>query len=171
MSADKSPDQTPIHTDNPDTYSTEAKALIQSQRAMVLATSSGTEPWTAPVYYVHIKPGFYFFSSPKSRHIEEGLAPATVSAAIFADSDQWEKIQGLQMSGTIKSVTKKSEQLKVVARFLLKFPFARPFLQSDRPNKDQPQVGDRVRLYVFEPQQAFYLNNRLGFGRRLPVSL
>jgi uncharacterized protein len=160
--ADRAPDQT-------GSYSAGAKKLIRTQRTMILSTC-GTGPWAAPVYYVHVHPGFYFFSSPKSRHIEEGLA-AAASAAIFADSDRWEEIQGLQMTGSIAAVTRRSEQVKAVARFLLKFPFARPFLTADASHQDPPHVADRVQLYVFSPQQVYYLNNRLGFGKRVPVSL
>jgi uncharacterized protein len=146
-----------------------ARTLIREQRTMVLGTCSGQAPWTAPVYYVHLESGFYFFSSPNARHIAE--SPGAASAAIFADSERWEQIQGLQMSGTIRQVSRTAEKLKAVAHFLLKFPFARPFLQAEGSKEDQPHVGDRVQIYVFVPQQAYYLNNRLGFGKRVPVTL
>ncbi|RJQ70836.1 MAG: hypothetical protein C4519_19705 [Desulfobacteraceae bacterium] len=149
-----------------------AQALIRRARTLVLSTSAAGAPWAAPVYYVYVNPGFFFFSSPRARHIEQGISAGTAAAAIFADSERWEEIQGLQMSGTVSAVRKRSEQLKVVARFLLKFPFARPFLESEPSRKqNRPHVGDRVQLYVFVPRETYYLNNRLGFGQRVLVDL
>jgi hypothetical protein len=151
-----------------------AMALIHRQRSMVMATALAGTPWAAPVYYVYYSPGFYFFSSPRARHIEQGLAGDTVAAAIFADSDHWDQIQGLQMSGQVQWVQKRSEKINISARFIIKFPFAEPFLRAASQPKDAdapPAVGDRVRLYRFVPSVVFYLNNRMGFGQRIPVKL
>jgi uncharacterized protein len=150
----------------------QAMALIRAQRTMVLATGSDAEPWAAPVYYVYSAPGFYFFSSPKARHIEQALAGGTAAAAIFHDSDQWEQIQGIQMSGSVTLVRKRSEQLKAGARFMIKFPFAKPFFKKGaQQSSAQPQLGDKVKFYAFIPKSAYYVNNQLGFGKRLPIDL
>ncbi|MFZ1986918.1 MAG: pyridoxamine 5'-phosphate oxidase family protein [Desulfatitalea sp.] len=150
----------------------QALALIDVQRTMVLSTRAADDPWAAPVYYVYSAPGFYFFSSPRARHIEQGLSGHRAAAAIFIDSDRWEDIQGVQMAGVIKEVTQLAEQLKISARFLWKFPFARPFLQDGPPEAGgSPRVGGKVRLYQFLPYEVFYTNNRLGFGRRIPLTL
>lgn len=150
----------------------QAMALIRTRRTMVLATGAAGDPWAAPVYYVYSTPGFYFFSSPNARHIEQALAAGTAAAAIFHDSDRWEEIQGVQMRGAVKAVRKRSEQLKAGARFLVKFPFAKTFLQTggQAPN-GPPKIGDKVRLYVFIPRAAYYVNNQLGFGRRVALEL
>jgi hypothetical protein len=59
-----------------------------------------------------------------------------------------------------------------VGRFLLKFPFARPFLETGPSRSEtQPRVGDRVQLYVFVPQAVYYLDNHLGFGKRKQIDL
>lgn len=157
-------------------YNTEALTLIRAQRTMVLATAFPGEPWAAPVYYVYHAPGFYFFSSPRSRHIEHGLGAESAAASIFADSERWDEIQGIQMSGTIALIRNYSKQLKIGARFILKFPFAEPFLKTgpkeDHPEAGEPpRVGDRVHLYAFIPKAVYYVNNRLGFGKRVAVAL
>lgn len=163
-------------TDTPEAKArcAEAMALIRKQRTMVLATGTGSEPWAAPVYYVYGAPGFYFFSKPNARHIEQSLAANAAAASIFADSDQWTQIQGLQMNGKIQLVEKLTEQLKIGTRFILKFPFAEPFLRIGKNGKqpdDPPNIGDRVKLYAFLPRSIYYVNNQLGFGKRLPVEL
>lgn len=150
---------------------TEAIRLIRSQRTMVLSTHTPDAPWAAPVYYVYRSPGFYFFSSPRSRHINQGLN-STSAAVIYADSDQWEQIQGLQMTGKLQLVSNKIDRIKMTGHFLLKFPFAKSFLKPDQAeNKLRPAIGEKVNMYVFFPGRVYYLNNRLGFGERLPVDL
>lgn len=157
-----------------DGHRAEALSLIRTQRTMVLATALSGQSWAAPVYYVYSPPGFYFFSSPRARHIEQGLMTESAAASIFADSEQWDKIQGIQMNGTIEHIRQKTTQLKIGARFILKFPFAEPFLKSGEKGADKneaPKVGDRVNLYVFLPQTVYYVNNRLGFGKRVQIAL
>lgn len=139
---------------------------------MVLATEENNVPWTAPVYYVYLRPNFYFFSSPKARHIRQAAPDKMAAASIFIDSDRWQEIQGLQMNGSVSEVKKRSERMRAAARFLVKFPFARPFLHPDEAEpKATPSVAEKVRLYAFIPTEIHYVNNRLGFGKRFPVSL
>lgn len=150
----------------------EAMALIRDRRTMVLSTGGADNCWAAPVYYVFHRGAFYFFSSPSARHIEQGLSGDHAAATIFIDSDRWEEIQGIQMSGRIFQLTKPVEKIAAIARFITKFPFARPFLQSgdDEPTSP-PKVGDKVRLYRFVPNEVFYVNNRFGFGKRFKVDI
>jgi hypothetical protein len=76
------------------------------------------------------------------------------------------------MSGTITLVRKRSEQLKAGARFMIKFPFAKPFFKKGAQQSGAPpQLGDKVKFYAFIPKSAYYVNNQLGFGKRLPIDL
>jgi uncharacterized protein YhbP (UPF0306 family) len=150
----------------------QVQALIAECRTMVLATCAEQTPWAAPVYYVYRAPGFYFFSSPRARHIQQGLSDRLTAAAVFADSLQWEEIQGIQMTGALQEVARLSEQASAVGRFLWKFPFARPFLQGGaQETGGPPKLGDKVRLYRFVPHEVHFTNNRLGFGQRIPIKL
>lgn len=150
-----------------------ACTLIHSRRTMVLATQNDQGPWATPVYYVYIEPSFCFFSSPNARHIQQIKPDDLVAAAIFADSDQWQEIQGLQMSGYLREISKRTDQLKSIGRFLARFPFAVPFLRPSKsePAEAAPEVAEKVRIYAFTPQESFYVNNHLAFGKRLPVEL
>lgn len=150
----------------------QVQSLIAESRTLILSTCAQQIPWAAPVYYVYHAPGFYFFSSPRSRHVQEGLRASLTAAALFSDSSRWEDIQGLQMQGALQEVTRLKERAVVVPRFLLKFPFARPFLQSGKQQSGElPKLGDKVRLYRFVPIEIQYTNNRIGFGRRTAVTL
>ena len=155
-----------------------ALSLIRKQRTMIIATGAAGTPWATPVYYVFNSPGFYFFSSPKARHAQDAVQSKYAAATIFFDNGRWEQIQGVQMSGKIETITKTIQQVKIGALFILKFPFAEPFLQTNAQtdtdtNKDSepPKLGDRVRLCGFFPEEIYYLNNKVGFGRRERIEL
>ncbi len=75
--------------------------LVDSVRTMTLATAGETGPWSAPVYYLYRDKQFYFFSSPSSRHIQEGEGRAC-AASIFRVHDRVDRLEGLQMSGSIQ---------------------------------------------------------------------
>lgn len=167
------PDRSPTHTaaTQADLAVRRDKALtlIRNQRTMVLATALDQYPWTAPVYYVYRPPGFYFFSSPQSLHIQQARAHPLSAAAIYADGDDIEDIEGIQMSGRIRQVTKHSRQLEVTARFLTKFPLAKPLLTGD--TGAVANLKGKVSLYCFSPEQVYYMDNRTGFGKRYAIDL
>ncbi len=160
----KNPHPLPPDTDQ---WHNQALDLVRCQRTLVLATSMAKSPWAAAVYYVYVAPGFYFFSSPKARHVQQTGKIGQAAATVYADSDQWENIQGLQMSGHIEEVGKRLEQLNITGHYLVKFPFAAKFLSGDRRSRAEGMnLKDKVRLYAFIPDTVYYMNNRVGFGRR-----
>lgn len=146
--------------------------LIKRRRTLVLATGGQGSPWAAAVYYVYVAPGFYFFSSPKAHHVQHIGKTCTAAATVYADSDQWENIQGIQMAGRIEEIAKRIEQINITARYLAKFPFAAKFLSGRQGTRTREMsVEDKVRLYAFMPDSVYYMNNRFGFGRREAIVL
>ena len=141
--------------------------LVHGQRTLVLATCRDNTPSAAPVYYLFHGGEFYFFSSPRALHIEQSLAQGKCAAAIFADSDKWEQIRGLQMTGRVEQIQSTPRGLAITGRFVLKFPFSKSFLQGGDPSV--PSLAGRVNLYGFIPDSAFVVSNRQSFGRRLAV--
>ncbi len=146
-----------------------AVGLIELRRAMTLATA-GDGPWAAPVYYLFRSGRFYFISSPRSRHIAELGPGGRCAAAIYHESDDWREIEGLQMDGRVAAVGLGAEAAEAFAGYVARFPTVRGFF-------DGPfDLGDlldkfRSRLYAFEPERVFYLNNRAGFGKRIEIRL
>jgi uncharacterized protein YhbP (UPF0306 family) len=145
-----------------------ALALIQRQRTMVLATRMGQASWAAPVYYVYVAPGFYFFSAPRSVHIIQALDGPASAAAIYADGDRLEQIEGVQMTGPIAQVKKRLEQIKITTRFLSKLPLAKALLGDPRSAID---VSQKTNLYRFTPEKIYYMDNRASFGGRFEIDL
>ncbi len=147
-----------------------AVKLISSVRVMTIATYSlGKGPWSAPVYYVHRKDFFYFFSNFRSRHIsdtgiknEKPGACSIVSASIFSDSACFQNIKGLQMTGAIEPVPKQKEAVAAAADYIKKFGI---------------NVGQQNTLkfiarhfhasfYKFIPETVFFMDNSVEFGFR-----
>lgn len=147
-----------------------ALALIRSQSIVTLATSDRTGPWAAPVYYVFLDGSFYFFSSPSSRHIAQALETGQSAAALFDASDSWQAIRGIQMAGHLKRVRQPAMVLKATAAYLKRYPFVRDFFPGNpSPDADAFFACFKARLFSFTPIEAYYTDNRFGFGNRQPI--
>ncbi|MBP7864448.1 MAG: pyridoxamine 5'-phosphate oxidase family protein [Acidobacteria bacterium] len=140
--------------------------FLASREVLTLATASERGPWCAAVYYVHRRNRFYFFSGEASRHVTEALpggarCAASVSAGGGAD---WREIRGAQMEGAVTRVGPGREWFGAVARFLLKFPFAKAFLKDPDIRAFRRRAGRDVHLYRFEAGRVVFTDNREGFG-------
>ncbi len=151
-----------------DPWRQRAKALIDRQKTLVLATSDQNRPWAAPVYYIQMASAFFFFSNPKSTHIIQARDNRISSAALFSDADRWEQIEGIQMVGRIEAISKKTERLRVTVRYLKKFPTAQTFLSGK--GKVGLDISGKVGLFAFYPERMLYMNNQMGFGSRIEIN-
>ncbi|VBB43149.1 Pyridoxamine 5'-phosphate oxidase family protein [uncultured Desulfatiglans sp.] len=149
-----------------------AEELIRSRSTMTLATGGDSGPWAAPVYYACLEGSFYFFSSPESRHIQESLPDKGAAAAIFAESDSWQGIRGLQMSGRIFHIRAGFKAFKGLQAYMRKFAFTREFFTpGKRIDLDAFSERFRVRFYAFKPDLIYYLDNSIAFGFKETVTL
>lgn len=147
-----------------------ALSLILEASTLTLATADPSGPWSAPVYYIFRENRFYFFSSPKSRHIRQALATGRAAASLYHEADAWQAIRGIQMTGRLERVRSTSVALGVIAAYLKRFPFTREFF-PDRSTPDLEAFFSRfkTRLYVFAPSTLHYTDNRFGFATRKPI--
>lgn len=148
-------------------YRSQALDLLEGQKTMVLAVSEDNLPWTAPVYYVYQSPALYFFSSPNSKHIQAVARCRQAAGAVYADSDRWQDIKGLQMVGKVHEVEDGHKTLTITARYLAKFPTALQLLASG--SDKAADLRSRVRLYGFWPTEIHCTSNTLAFGRRVQI--
>lgn len=149
-----------------------AEELLSEQTTMTISTAHEHTPWAAPVYYVNRKFRFYFFSDPKSRHIQEALESESASAAVFHHANTWQEIRGIQMSGTITPLGAGLEAVRAIQAYLKKFPFTREFFDSPQElDLDGFLKRFRVRLYLFRPSLLLYQDNRIAFSFREKVPL
>ncbi|MCF8063317.1 MAG: pyridoxamine 5'-phosphate oxidase family protein [Deltaproteobacteria bacterium] len=149
-----------------------ARDLIDEQSTMALATAREGEAWAAPVYYVYFEKGFWFFSAPDSRHIQEALESGRASAAVYPFVDSWREIRGIQMSGRVRKVKPGLGALKAVRAYVSRYPFIRELFDPGQ-ELDLEAFGKRfrVRFYRFEPDLVYYMDNRIRFGFREAVRL
>ena len=139
---------------------------------MSIATAEDGVPWVAPVYYALTRGRFYFFSAPDSRHITEALASGRAAATVYADSESWRGIRGAQMAGAIREVTRKAELVESFLLYTRRYPFVRELLPAGL-EVDAGSFFQRfhVKLYCFEPELIYYLDNSVKFGFREKVAL
>lgn len=144
--------------------------FIDHSRYLSLATVSNDKPWSAAVYFVRRDGRFYFFSSPEARHSGQIAVNPRAAATISSAGDGWEDIRGVQMSGRVRAVRSPAEKGSAIRSYLDKFPFVRTFIASQqfRSRMFSGELLD-LHLFCFEAEEAFYQDNRLGFGRRYPI--
>jgi uncharacterized protein YhbP (UPF0306 family) len=144
------------------------RRLVETQRTLVFATADPA-PWSAPVYYVRHRDRLCFFSSPKSRHVAAAMSAQRCAGAIYRDGDDWREIEGLQMEGRLEKVPIGPTAVEAFAAYVTKFPTVKDLFGEDALDLERFLARFRSDLYAFVPEQAFYLNNRLGFGARTLV--
>src|SRR4030042_767782 len=149
-----------------------AEDLIREQNTMTLSTAVKDVAWAAPVYYANLAFTFYFFSDPGSRHIQEALASRQAAAAIFHQSSTWREIRGIQMSGSLHPLSLGLESVRALRASLKKFPFAQEFFVfGEKLDLEGFAKTLRVRLYRFQPDLLYYMDNRIRFSFRERIEL
>lgn len=141
--------------------------FIQTAHTLTLATAHGS-PWAAPVFYVAAGLRFYFFSSPDSRHVQDAMDAGNAAAAIYREGASWRDLQGLQLIGAVLPVDNALETAKALTRYVQKFPLINTFF----PGQGILNIRDinerfRARLYRFQAERIWYMDNGKGFGYRV----
>lgn len=138
---------------------------LLSLSTLTLATASSEgEPHAAPIYFVALQspiskvPPFqlYFFSVPDSRHSRDISASGLAAGAIYADTQDWREIHGLQLRGKVDSISNEHEWENAWQAYQKKFPFV----------KTLKDVVNQNRLYRFLPAWVRLVDNRQGFGHK-----
>jgi len=145
-----------------------AAELAYKTRVFTLSTGSSFGCWSAPVYYLYRDNSFYFFSSKDSRHIREAQEQETLCAAsLFQDSEEVRKLKGLQMQGRVEPVGMGLDALVAAEIYVKKF--------NIRINGENTLAAliklYRAKFYRFVPEEAYYMDNSLGFGTRKRVQI
>jgi len=149
-----------------------AKELINSESTMAIGTAGEGTAWVAPVYYVFFQGAMYFFSSPDSRHIQESLKSGQAAATIYPSSSSWKVIRGLQMSGRIQKVHSRSKGTWGGSCLCRQVSIYKRFFDTEE-DVDLERIASRfrARLYRFDPDLVFYLDNKIRFGFREAIQL
>lgn len=138
-----------------------ALAYLAAHNVMTLATQS---VWAAAVFYASEGFDLYFVSSPNSRHARDLAQDPRVAAAIHEDYRDWRAIQGIQLSGTVERLEGAARDA-ALAVYKAKFPFLR------RPGATLLAALGKAACYRLSPNEAYFVDNTAGFGRRTRVHL
>jgi len=113
-----------------------------------------------------------FFSESISRHIQESMKSGQASAAIYAFALTWKEIRGIQMAGCIRQIPTGLEAIRVLGACLIKFPFTKEFFDTGVPLRLEAFAKRfKVKLYKFDPDVIYYLDNQIRFGFRQQITI
>lgn len=141
------------------------RAFLDAHSTATLACADRDGPWAAAVYYVRSDRDLFFFSSPESRHSIAFHRDPRAAAEVHAEAEDWRDLQGVQLSGRVEDVTDAAEKAKLVAAYLVKFPFARNLLGAGADS-----LSERVRCFRLTPERLYFVDNRAGLGNRSEVA-
>jgi uncharacterized protein YhbP (UPF0306 family) len=145
-------------------------SLLRDERTLVLATAD-PGPWSAPVYFLHIRGRFFFLSSPESRHVRGALATGRCAGSIHRSSDDWREIVGLQMDGRLEEVPAGPEAEDAFAAYVRKFPTVKDLVPGMVLDLAHLAARLRTRMYAFVPERVFLVDNRAGIAGRREIQL
>ena len=146
-------------------------AFLDEHHVMTLASAGADGPWAAAVFYAfedgddgELK--LYFLSAPTTRHARNLARSPRAAATIQRDYDDWPGIRGLQLEGTVRKIAR-ADEARVRARYRERYPLIGG--GAGVPRKILEAL-DKIRWYVFVPEDIYLIDNTLGFAHRERLS-
>jgi len=84
---------------------------------------------------------------------------------IQEDYEDWRKIKGIQLEGTVTLVDSLGEKAKAMAAYARKYPEIIK-LFTNPTSGGLYKAFLKVRFYCVVPERIFYIDNEQGFGKR-----
>lgn len=142
------------------------KRFLTEHNTMSLATSDGSFPCAASLFYASDGFVIYFLSKPESQHaINIGRRPG-VAVTINRDYTDWREIKGLQITGKAYAV-EPEERGKAMAIYERKHPC----LYEIFANREHLIGAPDVKLYKVLPERVRLIDNRVHFGYKAEFRL
>jgi uncharacterized protein YhbP (UPF0306 family) len=145
---------------NSKTTKTRIKQFLAAHTTLTLATvTEAGQPQAAPLFFAETEDlSLIFISEQKVRHSQNVAGDGRVAAAIYADGQQWQSIQGLQLEGACAALSGKAAQTARTV-YLAKYPFI-------AKNKFLAGMLDKVTFYKISPAWMRLVDNTQGFGHQ-----
>lgn len=139
--------------------------FLRTQSTLTLATISddGTA-YATPLFYIYVVGDdrqLYWLSSESSHHSSHVVTRPEVSVAIYAQTDEWENVRGIQMWGRAQIVHDSNERKAITRAYITRFHLGNLFRVAILASK----------MYRFNPVRVRYLDNSKHFGYRREISL
>jgi len=109
----------------------------------------------APLFYlVDEDLNLYWLSSEKSEHSRNLLREPRMAATVYAETNQWRQIHGVQMRGAASVVTETARRKMLIDQYCQRFQLGKIFQLVIR----------RSTLYVFHPSFFRMIDNSTSFA-------
>lgn len=129
-------------------------SFIRKHHVLTLATASGNVPWCSNMFYAYIPAGnvFVFTSDENTRHAREFIENEAVAASVVLETRIVGRVQGLQVSGSIRKVPDGEGASEFRKAYIKRFPYA---------------AAVPLNLWILEPEFYKLTDNTLGFGKKI----
>lgn len=136
------------------------KQFLAAHTTLTLATlAEDGRPQAAPLFYAEMDDlSLIFISEQRVRHSRNVAHDSRVAATIYADGQQWQTIQGLQLEGTCTALSGEAAEA-AQAVYLAKFPFI-------ATNSFLAGMLRQVTFYKISPTWLRLIDNSQGFGHK-----
>lgn len=143
--------------------------LLRRNRTMTLACGDDDGIWSAPVFYANDGYSLIWVSNPNSRHSKAFEANGKAAVSIYKSDTEWQKIQGLQISGHVEKAASEAETKQLLSVYTRKFPFTGAFFSQKGllPEPIKTKVKEKVRdvtFYRLIPDSIRLVDNTIRFG-------
>jgi uncharacterized protein YhbP (UPF0306 family) len=137
--------------------------LVRSQSTLVLSTVNvDGDPYATPLFYLAgTELELYWFSSDSSQHSGDLNRSRSVAVAIHTATEHWKEICGVQIRGTVETITDRKFRRDVTRRYCERFHLGTIFRLALA----------RSSLYVLWPSWIRYTDNSRHFGYRSEIYL
>ncbi len=145
---------------NVETTQARIKQFLADHTTLTLATlAEDGRPQAAPLFYAEMDDlSLVFISEPKVRHSQNVARDGRIAATIYADGQQWQTIQGLQLEGTCAALSgEAAEAARVV--YLAKYSFI-------AESEFLSEMLRQVTFYKISPTWIRLIDNSQGFGHK-----
>ena len=143
------------------------RRLLEEQSTLTLATvdADGAARATPLLYvpeFIDLPEGglrLFWFSSASSVHSRNCAGEPMAAAAVYAETDEWRKIRGVQMRGRVEAVRDREARLEIAARYVERFRLS-----------TAPRLAlGRATLYCLRVEWIRYMENARRLGYRFEM--
>lgn len=141
------------------------REFVSAQNTLTLATTNADgSPHACDLFFAHDGAAFYFLSDPKTRHVQNFLRDARVSATIHGTSTGWQEIRGVQIVGVAARVADAIERARTYELYVRKFLFVQQWLPSADALGTMHATLGVIEVYKIVASWLRWIDNARGFG-------
>jgi uncharacterized protein YhbP (UPF0306 family) len=137
-------------------------ALLSEETTLSLATSGEDgRACVAPLFYIaNNELSIYWFSSESSQHSLNLIRTPHAAATVYRSVENWKKICGVQLRGTVRKVTEPERRAALVKSYCERFKLGRV-----------PRLAlGHSALYCLQPDFFRSIDNARGFGFKFELT-